>query len=105
MRFSRIRYATVAGFLLLGLGACPIAEVPELPEKEPDQEQAATGAEGGECYGNQTCDEGLICENKICILPEPVDMTGQLDGSCYGNNTCNAGLICENGVCVEEITD
>jgi hypothetical protein len=29
----------------------------------------ATGSERGACYGNGTCDEGLVCASSICVQP------------------------------------
>lgn len=64
---------------------------------------SATGSEtgelGGPCYGNGSCNTGLVCKNDICAqetLEEGVE-----GGPCYGNGTCNDGLICENNICVE----
>ncbi len=31
------------------------------------------GSERGDCYGNGTCDEGLICLSRLCVRPPPAD--------------------------------
>lgn len=33
----------------------------------------ADGSEKGACYGNGTCDEGLMCLSELCVRPEPAD--------------------------------
>ncbi len=55
------------------------------------------GTEGGPCYGNGTCDDGLVCASHRC---EFGPATGTEGGACYGNDTCNLGLDCLQGVCV-----
>jgi hypothetical protein len=56
-----------------------------------------SGELGGPCYGNGTCNTGLVCVGDICQESEE----GTLGGPCYGNGTCNAGLECVSDVCVE----
>ena len=34
---------------------------------------AAAGTERGPCYGNGTCNEGLICLSDLCVRPPPAD--------------------------------
>jgi hypothetical protein len=41
-----------------------------------DDEQCAdypSGSEKGACYGNGTCNEGLMCLSELCVRPEPAD--------------------------------
>jgi hypothetical protein len=38
------------------------------PEVDPE-----TGEEGGACYGNGTCNEGLLCEKDICVKDPETD--------------------------------
>jgi hypothetical protein len=38
----------------------PGASPPTAPAKK-------TGSEGGACYGNGTCDEGLTCASDLCV--------------------------------------
>jgi hypothetical protein len=64
-----------------------------------NDKKAAMGAEGGACYGNKTCDEGLTCEDDVCIGPEE-GKTGEKNGPCYGNSTCNPGLTCVSKICI-----
>lgn len=39
------------------------------------------GSEGGSCYGNDSCDDGLICENDICVKSENHTDTGNTDNT------------------------
>ncbi len=55
----------------------------------------AAGSEGGPCYGNGTCDDGLVCADGVCKAPA----AGSEGGPCYGNGTCDDGLVCVEGVC------
>lgn len=88
--------------------------------KNPDkQTTASAGAERGPCYGNSTCDEGLICLSDLCVRPPPADCAkvGQKVGNLtLGNyapreertkvetqisNECkNAHLTKEQGECI-----
>lgn len=56
------------------------------------------GTEGGTCYGNATCNDGLTCDlaRLICVGALAPGTPG---GACYGNGTCNAGLTCDGAVC------
>jgi hypothetical protein len=44
--------------------------------------KAATGSESGACYGNNTCNAGLVCLSNVCVNPgsdaavAPVSMDG-----------------------------
>lgn len=61
--------------------------------KDPKSGLPEAGSNGGACYGNGTCDEGLSCsDSKVCEAPEVVD--GHEGGVCYGNGTCNDDLVC-----------
>ena len=57
------------------------------------------GASGGPCYGNGTCDEGLTCDENICKAPGDLPV-GSAGGLCYGNQTCDDPNECIDGVCV-----
>jgi hypothetical protein len=35
--------------------------------------EPAAGSERGACYGNGTCDEGLLCLSELCVRPPPAD--------------------------------
>ena len=35
--------------------------------------QPPVGTERGACYGNGTCDQGLVCLSDLCVQPPPVD--------------------------------
>jgi hypothetical protein len=49
----------VAAVLMLSLGACD--------KKEPKTTGPQPGAEGGKCYGNNTCNEPLSCAGGYCV--------------------------------------
>jgi hypothetical protein len=57
------------------------------------------GSAGCACYGNDTCDAELVCEDGICKLPECVE--GSLNCDCY-EGQCFAGLVCMDGTCKPE---
>jgi hypothetical protein len=57
------------------------------------------GALGDACYPNNTCGDGLECDNGTCVVPPPRGALGQ---ECYQDGTCNVGLKCNyNDVCEE----
>ncbi len=41
--------------------------------KDPSSAVPVAGSERGACYGNGTCDEGLICLSDLCVRPPPAD--------------------------------
>ncbi len=53
------------------------------------------GALGCSCYGNDTCDAQLRCEDGVCNACE----VGTLGCSCYRNGTCDDGLTCQSDLC------
>jgi len=81
------------------------------------------GAETCACYGNGTCDAGLICASGLCVREGgggggPATAAGGGAGGmstggggtgvcaagseacgCYANNTCDASLTCSGGLC------
>ena len=64
------------------------------------------GENGYSCYANNTCNEGLICNNNNKCEKEAVENhTGEEGYSCYANNTCNEGLICKDSKCKKEIVE
>jgi len=65
-----------------------------------DTEPAETGALGGDCYGNGTCNSGLRCVLDRCEREGAAG--GELGGPCFVDGTCNAGLACEGTTCVPE---
>ena len=103
---SLCRLLKLGLFSGLWLVACDRPELPEPPDKnEPTETEPPPGQEGGACYGNDTCDAPLICENDVCISEPTPDLTGQVGGPCYANDTCNEGLVCEESICVEKEDD
>ncbi len=43
----------------------------------------ATGTEGGACYGNGTCNAGLICLSQLCVMPPDAGTSsGKSGGGC-----------------------
>ena len=63
--------------------------------KKPKTRKA--GTRGGKCYGNGTCNFGLVCRKAKCRRAGD----GKLHGKCYGNNTCDKGLICHENSCIK----
>jgi hypothetical protein len=57
-----------------------------------------TGSEGGPCYGNDTCDDDLVCSGSfLCVRMDPC-----LLESCSGHGTCHSSggsvaCVCDNG--------
>jgi len=48
----------------------------------------AAGKERGACYGNGTCDQGLVCLSQLCVAPPGADCTAiadHLGGILLGN--------------------
>ena len=46
------------------------------------------GSSGGACYGNGTCDEGLVCLSQLCVVPPGADcaaIADHLAGILLGN--------------------
>ncbi len=58
---------------------------------------AENGTQNGECYGNQTCNYGLLCSDQnLCeIIPGP--SAGERGGACLSNGSCDTGLACNAG--------
>jgi len=49
---------------------------------------AAEGAERGRCYGNGTCNQGLVCLSDLCVRPPGADcakVAARLGGLLLGN--------------------
>ncbi|HNW15993.1 MAG TPA: hypothetical protein PKM15_04760, partial [bacterium] len=44
------------------------------------------GSEGGPCYGNKTCDDGLVCEDGVCVDSEKVTDKDTGDTADDGNS-------------------
>ncbi len=76
--------------VFVALGCTP----PKASDDEAGEDTGCVeGVAGCPCYGNGTCNEGLVCaEDQIC---EPSDCSDGAAGCpCYGNGTCDAGSIC-----------
>ena len=54
-----------------------------------DTEGTEQGEEGGPCYNNNTCNDGLVCQAGSCVA-----CVGEEGCPCYPNQTCNLGLEC-----------
>ncbi len=83
--------------------------------------RCVTGDLRCECFGNNTCNTGLVCLSQICVNPDDIPgaggatgsggaggsssssacETGNLRCSCYGNRTCNNNLVCASDICVD----
>ncbi|MBT9558769.1 MAG: hypothetical protein IV100_22245 [Myxococcales bacterium] len=55
------------------------------------------GQVGCACFGNGTCESGLVCESSVCV--EPVCTKGNVGCPCFGNGTCLDGNVCTEGLC------
>lgn len=57
------------------------------------------GTERGACYGNGTCNDGLVCMSDLCVMPPPPDCTevatklGYLMLSNYAKKTERADFV------------
>jgi hypothetical protein len=58
------------GDLMKGLLAASVALLLASCEKS-----GGPGKERGACYGNGTCDPGLVCMSELCVRPPPADCT------------------------------
>ena len=69
--FRRVRFcgALIVGGCLASVGACG-------DSKKADSSACEQGSEACDCYGNNTCDSGLVCRSDLCV---------DLDGSAAGN--------------------
>ncbi|MDP6943550.1 MAG: hypothetical protein QF464_05325, partial [Myxococcota bacterium] len=85
---SRGKEIWALGLVALVVSACGQAET---------SSPAESGTLSGPCYGNATCNAGLVCVDDVCVGESASD--GELGGPCYGNGTCNAELICVDGGC------
>src|SRR5262245_41709570 len=57
------------------------------------------GSAGCDCYGNNTCDGDLLCEDGTCKAEECVP--GSLNCDCY-QGECFGSLLCTDGTCKPE---
>ena len=49
------------------------------------------GVQDGPCYGNDTCNDGLVCADDICIVPQPFD--GGMANADAGSLEVDAGPL------------
>jgi hypothetical protein len=59
------------------------------------------GSEGGACFENDTCNEGLECKSDLCVAKDDDPTEGFEGGPCFANSTCNEGLSCLSDTCVD----
>jgi hypothetical protein len=53
------------------------------------------GAEGGPCYSNGTCNQGLSCYSNICVNPNATPEAGSSTSDfCSDYGTCETGCKC-----------
>lgn len=55
------------------------------------------GALGGACYGNGTCNPGMVCNGTTCVEAEAEDAT--IDGGVTGDVVSECGVLGEGGLC------
>jgi len=97
--FVRLDSTTAAGYGLIGTAyRCPAeafsptpSAPPEGPAPTSEPDPIEDGTAGGACYGNGTCNSGLVCSEASMCVETPDGAEG---GACYGNGTCNDGLSC-----------
>jgi hypothetical protein len=65
------RAISILGLVLVFAG-CP-------PAESPSDSGTPEGSEGGACYGNGTCDEGLVCLSDLCVVPAQTDAGSPVD--------------------------
>src|SRR5688572_29299388 len=66
--------------------ACALDAGCQSPSKSDTTPSA--GKERGPCYGNGTCDDGLVCLSKLCVAPPAADckaISDHLGGLLLGN--------------------
>ena len=61
------------------------------------------GKEGGLCKKGGKCEEGLICNQNVCIIP-PGKKGGQCRFRTKNNTACDAGLKCVENQCITQST-
>lgn len=76
-------------FLILSLVSCDEGNKTKIAEKP-------EGSVGGPCYGNGTCDDGLVCVDDICIDPEKINDTDSGNTADDGD-TGNSGNTGDSG--------
>lgn len=67
-----------------------------LPSPQPETQP---GSYGGLCYGNGTCDQGLVCDEGRCLESQDPN-AGNLGYMCLRGGQCNEGLRCHSHRCV-----
>jgi hypothetical protein len=100
----RIPRSFIILFLLFTLVACDKGT-----GDDPDKNM---GSEGGKCYPAGNCDEGLVCEDGVCVKDgsgdqpdDSDDGKGDVGDECDNHSDCKNHLKCEDGFCVEDIAD
>lgn len=61
------------GSYLGGLVVLVAALIAGACAKDPSSATPAAGSERGACYGNGTCNDGLVCLSDLCVRPPPAD--------------------------------
>src|SRR5690606_19668297 len=86
-----------------------LAVVASLAAAGCSDDKAEAGVEGGACFPNNTCNDGLICRSNLCVDPDP-DSNGDGDGDGDGDGTggsqagvdLTACFACGETACSEE---
>lgn len=97
----RLRTSALAVVVLSAVSSACFVETPSLDEQDTTTgSPCQPGHMSCSCYGNGTCEAGLVCnpDVQLCI-PESCN-PGELDCVC-NDGACLLGLACEGGLCVE----
>ena len=55
------------------------------------------GTERGPCYGNQTCNSGLICLSDLCVEPDNSDGNGEGNSEGGSQGTVDGNVLVDSG--------
>jgi len=71
----RVEISDYARALAVCVALLALAVVSACAKQRPAESgtSVANGSERGDCYGNGTCNEGLICLSNLCVRPPPAD--------------------------------
>ena len=91
--FRTLSIAVLMAAILAGAVACKKGSSDLL---KPDLDD---GVEGGLCFDDGSCNEGLVCEEGFCLAAA----AGEAGAACLADGSCNEGLVCEGAVCIEPV--
>lgn len=71
--------------IVLALGVIVAAACGGTSEDSSSGSDKQQGTEGGSCYPNSTCNEGLVCLSHLCVSPGTAGSGGGIDASAGGS--------------------